>query len=134
MSERIGSFEQFWPYYLSEHESKTTRLLHFAGTSAAMGCVAFAVLKRKPSVLLTALLVGYGTAWASHFFVEKNRPASFRYPLWSLAADFKMWSLIATGRMDAELARVKQERDGAQATRSSNGVSSHETAAAAVHI
>lgn len=123
MSERIQSFEEFWPFYVGEHAKKATRLMHFVGTTAAMACVGAAVIKGKPAIALGALVAGYGPAWVSHFFVEKNKPASFKYPLWSLIADFKMWSLIATGKMDAEVERIMQERaDVAAPKASTNGV------------
>jgi hypothetical protein len=109
-SERYESFEAFWPYYVGEHSKKTTRVMHFVGTTAALGCVAGAVLLRRPSLIAAALVAGYGPAWASHFFVEKNRPATFTYPAWSLAADFKMWGLMIRGEMDAEVERVAAER------------------------
>lgn len=111
--ERLASFEAFWPYYVGEHSAEWTRRLHFVGTTAAGLCLASAIATRRPALVLGALVAGYGPAWASHFFVEKNRPATFTYPLWSLLADFKMWSMIARGRMDAEVARVVAEREAA---------------------
>jgi hypothetical protein len=105
-SERIQSFEEFWPYYVGEHSKKTTRTIHFVGTTAVMGLVAYAAVRRKIWPLLVAPLAGYGPAWFSHFFVEGNKPATFKYPLWSLKADFVMWSKIARGTMDAEVERV----------------------------
>lgn len=112
---RLESFEAFWPYYVGEHGSAWTRRLHFVGTTAAGLCLASAIATRRPALVLGALVAGYGPAWASHFFVEKNRPATFTYPLWSLLADFKMWSMIARGTMDAEVARVLAEREAAAA-------------------
>src|SRR5687767_13686916 len=101
-AERYQSFEEFWPYYVREHAQKTTRTLHFVGTTAAVACAAAAAVLGKKKLWLLAPVLGYGPAWVGHFFVEKNRPATFTYPLWSLLADFKMWSLIARGEMDAE--------------------------------
>ncbi len=103
---RYESFEEFWPFYVKEHAKKSTRILHFVGTTAAMSCIAGAVVLRKPWLLLAAPVVGYGPAWISHFFIEKNRPATFTYPLWSLQADFVMWSKMVKGEMDAEVERV----------------------------
>ena len=105
----FSSFEEFWPFYVKEHSKKTTRMLHFAGTTAAMACVAGAVLLKKRWLLLAAPVVGYGPSWIGHFFVEKNRPATFKYPLWSLRADFVMWGKIVRGEMDAEVERVLAE-------------------------
>jgi hypothetical protein len=134
---RYQTFEEFWPFYVREHSKKATRTLHFIGTSAALAAVAAAVLGRKPWLLLAAPLAGYGFAWTSHFFVEKNRPATFTYPAWSLAADFKMWSKILGGTMDEEVARVlAAEADAAAAaaaeapaadtaTNGTNGTASH---------
>ncbi len=112
-AERIQSFEDFWPYYVGEHAQKSTRTLHFVGTAAAVTCAAAGVLLGKRWLLAVAPVCGYGPAWVSHFFIEKNRPATFKYPLWSLKADFVMWGKIARGEMDAEVARVLAERDAA---------------------
>ena len=106
---KIQSFEEFWPFYVKEHAKKSTRTLHFIGTTAAMACIAGAVLTRKKWLLAIAPVVGYGPAWVSHFFVEGNKPASFTYPLWSFRADLVMWAKIATGKMDAEVERVLAE-------------------------
>ena len=106
---RYESFEQFWPYYVKEHSKKSTRVLHFIGTTAAMACVAGGLLTRRRWLLALAPVVGYGPAWVSHFLIEKNRPATFTYPLWSLRADMVMWGKMATGKMDAEVERVLAE-------------------------
>jgi hypothetical protein len=106
MSERIRTFEEFWPFYVREHSKKATRTIHFIGTTAVLGCVAYAAVRRKAWPLLVAPVVGYGPAWFSHFFIEGNKPATFQYPLWSLRADLIMWSKIARGTMDEEVARV----------------------------
>ncbi|MHB1847297.1 MAG: Mpo1-like protein [Deltaproteobacteria bacterium] len=106
MQEPIGSFQDFWPFYLGEHRRALTRRLHFIGTSGTLLFALAAALTGRPALLLGALVSGYGFAWVSHFAVEKNRPATFRYPFYSLAGDFKMYGLILTGRMDAELARL----------------------------
>lgn len=113
---RLASFAEFWPYYVGEHSDPWTRRLHFVGTTAAGLCLASAIASRRPARILAALVAGYGPAWASHFFVEKNRPATFTYPLWSLLADFKMWSMIARGTMDAEVARVMADREASAAS------------------
>jgi hypothetical protein len=103
------NFEEFWPYYVREHSKKTTRMLHFTGTALGMATVAYALAKRKPKLLLLAPVVGYGMSWIGHFFVEKNRPATFSYPLWSFRGDFRMFAKIVTGTMDAEVERVMSE-------------------------
>jgi hypothetical protein len=104
--ERIGSFAEFWPYYLGEHRRPGTRALHLIGTTLALGFLVVAVVQRLPWLLLGALLSGYAFAWVGHFAVEHNRPATFRYPMWSLAADWKMWGLAVTGGLGPELRRA----------------------------
>ncbi len=138
MSDRIATFESFYPWYLGEHEKPACRWLHFAGTSwfigVALNCLVTTPLFFGPAVVVAlglgwaffrmegrrsaapvllgmiALLVAanpfilsgiggaYFCAWIGHFIIEKNRPATFTYPLWSLAGDFRMWSEMARGR------------------------------------
>jgi hypothetical protein len=103
------SFDEFWPFYVKEHQKKATRMLHFAGTTAAMGCLAGAAIFKSRWLLLAAPVVGYGPSWIGHYFIEKNRPATFSHPLWSLRADLLMWSKMVRGEMDAEVERVLAE-------------------------
>lgn len=112
---RIETFEEFWPFYVMEHKKPETRRYHFAGTTVVIGLLASAVVFRKAWPVALAPLAGYGPAWFSHFFIEKNKPASFKYPLYSLAADFVMWSKIARGTMDAEVERIEKAQAEAQA-------------------
>jgi hypothetical protein len=105
----IRSFAEFWPYYVAEHSKPVTRTLHFAGTAAALGCAVTLAAKGKWKWLPLALAPGYAAAWVGHFLVEKNRPATFRYPLWSLLADQKMFGLMLTGKMDAEIEKLRQK-------------------------
>jgi hypothetical protein len=109
--EKIESFEQFWDFYVGEHKNKTNRILHFIGTTLAMSCVAGALFTRRRWLFLVAPIAGYGFAWVGHFAIEKNKPASFKYPLWSLQADFKMWWKMATFSMQAEVDRVVQAEE-----------------------
>lgn len=107
MAERLyKSFDEFWPFYLGEHSKPITRTLHFVGTSLALVDVACALALKDARFLLLAPVSAYGCAWVSHFFLEKNRPATFTYPLWSLRGDFKMLALMATGKIGPELARL----------------------------
>ncbi len=98
------TFAEFWPYYVSEHAHPVNRALHVIGTTGVIACAATAVLTLNPLPLVVAPICGYGFAWIGHFLVEKNRPATFTYPLWSLRADFVMYKKILTGQMGAELA------------------------------
>jgi hypothetical protein len=107
----IETFEQFWDFYVGEHKEKATRILHFIGTTAAMGCVATGLLTKRRWLIPLALVAGYGPAWFSHFFIEKNKPATFKYPLWSLQADFVMWWKMVNGKMDAEVERVVRAQE-----------------------
>ena len=107
MAPRLASFEEFWPYYVSEHWKPATRALHFAGTTLVLGSLVLAVFG-SAWWLAAALLLGYGFAWVGHFFVEKNRPATFTYPLWSLRGDFRMYRLMWLGRMAPEIERARR--------------------------
>jgi hypothetical protein len=95
---RIRSFPRFYEHYLAEHRHPVCRLLHFIGSWLVIGVLLTALVTRRPRVLLAAPLVGYGFAWIGHFFFEHNRPATFRQPWYSLAADWVLWWRITTGR------------------------------------
>jgi len=96
---RYASFAAFYPFYLSEHANRTCRRLHFVGTSLGLACLAAALATLNPWWLLAGLLIGYAFAWVGHFVFEKNRPATFTYPLWSFMGDWVMWSEILRGRI-----------------------------------
>ena len=102
---RFETFEEFWPFYLGEHRSPASRALHYAGTTMALGTIAAAALTMNPTWLLLTPVVGYGPAWVGHYIVEGNRPATFKYPLWSLRGDFKMLGLAVRGKIGDELTR-----------------------------
>lgn len=107
MAERsITSFRDFWPYYLREHARPATRALHYAGTTLVVGIALYALVTGSWLLLAALPVAGYGFAWVAHFMVEKNRPATFTYPLWSLAGDFRMWWMWLTGRLGPELERA----------------------------
>ena len=96
---RYNSFTEFWPYYLAEHSRPGTRLLHLVGTSIALATVVVFILIGKWWLFPLALIPGYGAAWIGHFFIEKNKPATFQYPLWSFMGDYKMIWMMLTGRI-----------------------------------
>jgi len=93
------NFEEFYPFYLGEHADRTSRRLHVIGTSAAVLQMLSAVFLREPLLLLSALVTGYGFAWVGHYVFEKNRPATFKYPLYSLRGDFRMAREVFSGRI-----------------------------------
>lgn len=103
----MKSFEEFWPHYLEEHSKPSTRTVHAVGTSVGLACAVALLARRKWRWLPLAFVPGYGAAWLSHFLIEKNKPATFEHPLWSLAGDCKMIALMLTGRMDEEIARLR---------------------------
>jgi len=103
---RIQSFEEFWPFYVGEHKDPRSRALHYIGTTMAIGTVATAALTLNPTWLLLTPVVGYTPAWIGHFVIEGNRPATFKYPLWSLRGDLRMLSYALRGEMADELERL----------------------------
>ena len=107
----MKSFEEFWPHYVAEHSQPATRTLHAIGTTVGLACVAALVARKKWKLLPLAFIPGYGAAWAAHFFIEKNRPATFDHPLWSFVADYKMIGLMLTGKMEEEIERLRLEKE-----------------------
>jgi hypothetical protein len=99
---RFESFEAFYPYYLGEHSHPDNRRLHVIGMGLAMLCLSQVVLWGVwggLKYLVLAAIFGYGFAWAGHYFIEKNKPATFTYPAWSLMGDFKMfWEVVTRKR------------------------------------
>ena len=100
------SFSAFWPYYLREHSAPATRALHYIGTGLAIIVFMASIVSGAWAFIGLALVSGYAFAWLAHMIVEKNRPATFTYPLWSLGADFKMLFYFLTGRLDKELTKA----------------------------
>jgi len=97
-----ASFGDFYPYYLSEHRNPTCRKLHFIGSWIVLALIAGAIVLRNPWLLLLVPLAGYGFAWAGHFGFEKNRPATFKHPLYSLMGDWVMFWQLLTGKIPFE--------------------------------
>jgi len=96
--ERFTSFKDFYPYYISEHGNKHTKLLHFIGTSIGLYFYIRFFMSFNFMYLFYSLLSGYSFAWVAHFFIEKNKPATFTYPLWSFMGDHKMYIEIVQGK------------------------------------
>ena len=94
-----GRFRDFYPFYLTEHRRSGTRRLHFAGTLLVLFTLIYALASGRWALLWLVPVFGYGFAWVGHFFVERNRPATFQYPLYSLAGDFRMFADMLRGRV-----------------------------------
>ena len=99
------TFEEFWPRYLQEHRNPTNRSLHCIGTSLAYVFISLALVFSIRWLAL-APVVGYGFAWIGHFLVERNRPATFTHPLWSLRGDFRMHARMLSGGLAIDLERL----------------------------
>ncbi len=99
MSQPYRTFEEFYPFYLSEHSDRTCRRLHFVGSSLGLLLALAAIVTGKLGLIAVALLVGYGFAWVGHFVFEHNKPASFKQPWFSYRGDWKMWWQILTGKI-----------------------------------
>lgn len=105
MAQAFESYSEFWPFYLREHGKSATRGLHYLGSIASIAALIWALATQNWWWLLAVPVLGYGPAWLGHFFIEKNRPASFKAPVWSLISDYRMCALFLTGRLDKELAK-----------------------------
>ena len=103
MAERIRTYREFWPHYLREHARPETRAAHLAGTAVASVSLFALFVTGNPWLIPVALAGGYGPAWFGHFFLERNRPATFSYPLWSLVSDYRMALTWVGGQLEAEL-------------------------------
>jgi hypothetical protein len=106
MSERIRSYGEFWPYYLKEHSKPATRSWHIAGTSLSILVLVSGIISGNAALIVAAVVTGYLPAWGAHFLIEKNRPATFRYPFWSLVSDYRMVALWVAGGLSGELAKA----------------------------
>ena len=99
MGDRYRSFREFYPFYLSEHRNRTCRRLHFVGSALVLVVIATAIVTRDAMWLLAAPIAGYGFAWVGHFAFEKNRPATFQHPVYSLMGDWAMFRDMLSGRI-----------------------------------
>ena len=106
----MRTFAEFWPHYVRDHSHRGNRRLHFVGTLLVLLLALAAPATGYWWLALALPVVGYGFAWIGHFLLERNRPATFRHPFWSLAADFKMFALMLIGRMEAEVERASHAK------------------------
>jgi hypothetical protein len=98
MEKKYQSLKEFYPYYLSEHQHPTSRILHFVGTGLVLVVLGLAIALKNYSWLVGIPVLGYGFAWVGHFFFEKNKPATFTYPFYSLASDFLLFFDLLRGK------------------------------------
>lgn len=96
---RFSGFREFYAFYLDEHRHPVSRRLHFVGSCGVLVFLAVAIAMHDARWCLAALPCGYGFAWVGHFVFEKNRPATFRHPLYSFLGDWVMFKDILTGRL-----------------------------------
>ncbi len=106
METRHRTYSAFFDFYLSEHSRPLTRALHYVGSSCGIAALIATVFTGNLSWILVGLVAGYGCAWIGHFFVEHNKPATFKYPLWSFIGDYHMFFLWLTGQLGKRMARV----------------------------
>ena len=109
-SRPIRSYRDFWPFYLGEHGKPSTRALHCLGTAIALVLLGAGVVTTDWRLLAGAPAIGYGIMWISHALIERNWPATFRYPLFSLVSDLRMCALALTGRLGRELEKHRIDR------------------------
>lgn len=108
-TQNFKSFEDFWPFYVREHSQFATRVFHFVGTSFGLFFLAATIFTGNLWFLLVGLVVSYAFAWTSHFFIEKNRPATFKHPFYSFLADFKIYALMWRGQMGEEVTKATNQ-------------------------
>ena len=101
--DRLRSFDDFWPVYLRAHADPRCRALHYAASASGIGGVILGATTGNLMWALYGMLGAYAFAWAGHFFVEKNVPLTFKHPIWSLAADYRMFGLWLMGQLPRHL-------------------------------
>ena len=101
------TYAEFWPFYLREHAKSATRGIHYVGTIGSTLVLIWALATQNWWLLLAVPVFGYGFAWFSHFFIEKNKPATFQAPFWSLISDYRMCGLWLSGRLGNELMKYQ---------------------------
>lgn len=107
MAERIRTYREFYKYYLTEHQNKTSRILHFIGTFLVFILLFVAIFQGWGWRWILVPVVGYGFAWIGHAFFERNKPATFKYPFWSLISDFKLFFEILFGKRSFDSSQEK---------------------------
>jgi hypothetical protein len=108
--QRYQTFSEFWPFYVMEHSKPATRLLHLIGTTVGLLVMVFFIASGRWWLFPLGLVPGYAFAWFAHFVIEKNKPATFKYPLWSFMGDYKMIGMMLSGRMGSEIERARTRR------------------------
>jgi hypothetical protein len=108
-NEHIETYQEFWDFYVAEHSEPLTRYMHFVGTTLGLVSLVWIVRGGHWLYLPLPFVVGYAFAWFAHFFVEHNKPATFKYPFWSFISDYKMVFYMLTGKMNAEVERVSRK-------------------------
>ena len=108
MQKQYASLAEFYPHYLLEHQNFTSRVLHFIGTAGFLSLIFWALFSQTWWLLACGPLCGYGFAWIGHFFFEKNRPATFKFPLYSLVSDFIMFYHILTFQIGKKLSQARE--------------------------
>ncbi|MFJ6699804.1 Mpo1-like protein [Streptomyces sp. NPDC091272] len=101
----FASYEEFWPFYVAMHSRAATRWIHLTGTLTGLAVTVYGLARGRRRYAAALPLIGYGTAWPAHFLIEKNNPATFGNPAWSLRGDAQMIRMMLAGR-DRELAET----------------------------
>ncbi len=103
----IKNYSEFWDFYVGEHRHPVNRLLHFVGTTLGMVLLVWFIASGRYLFIPLCFVCGYAFAWFGHFMIEKNKPATFKYPLWSFISDYKMVFYMLTGKMNGEVERIR---------------------------
>ena len=106
MSQRCATYTEFWPFYLREHAVSGTRYMHYVGTLLSSAVLIWALVSQTWWAILLWPLIGYGFAWVSHAFIERNKPATFIHPFWSFISDYRMTFLALIGQLKPELVKA----------------------------